>query len=462
MKHGSSDSPKPGNQQLQHRSGSISRPYRQVPSLSLYQLADSTWEERAVCYFFDQYTTIRDSDECVSHLSFLPSLYALCRNSDEESSASSCLRLAVDATAQITLGTQVKSSSLIVQGRNSYGRALRGLRRALASREQAIKDETFATMVLLSLFEDITGERNGLASSHTAGFEILMKLRGEGQLGNAQGRDLFSFAYAHTHIEILALRERPRYNSDWIVGRLDSSDPVHRLMLMSSKISQLFVETSSFQGPLDAGNVAKLSALLEVSKVIDLELAAWDRNLPDNWLPLLVSSQTGESLMTYQRISIAAIWTYYRAVRIILQKLIIGLRATIASLDHVADRDVVPEEPEVGVIQETITDACRSIPFAFGDIDTLGNPIPSSTEGKPRIRAFYGYIMLWPLWYILSCGLATPAQTEQIRSVLTGVGSALGIRLALILAGDHGGTPNSASSGPSPYQVQSLMEGISL
>ena len=76
--------------------------------------------------------------------------------------------------------------------------ALRGLRRALTSLEQAVRDETFATMVLLSLFEDITGERKGLVSSHTAGFEILMKLRGEAQLGNAQGRDLFSFAYAHT------------------------------------------------------------------------------------------------------------------------------------------------------------------------------------------------------------------------------------------------------------------------
>jgi hypothetical protein len=104
----------------------------------------------------------------------------------------------VDATALITLGNQVKAPSLILKGRRYYGMALRGLRRALTSLEQAVKDETFTTMVLLSLFEDINGERNGLVSSHTAGFEFLMKLRGESQLGNAQGRDLFSFAYAQT------------------------------------------------------------------------------------------------------------------------------------------------------------------------------------------------------------------------------------------------------------------------
>lgn len=76
--------------------------------------------------------------------------------------------------------------------------ALRALREALQSRTQAVQDETFAAVVLLALFEDITGERNGLSSSHTVGIELLMKMRGESQLGHQLGRDLFSYAYAHT------------------------------------------------------------------------------------------------------------------------------------------------------------------------------------------------------------------------------------------------------------------------
>jgi hypothetical protein len=86
----------------------------------------------------------------------------------------------------------------MIKARQGYGKAIRGLRAALASPDQAVKDETFASVVLLSLFEDITGERNGLFSSHTAGFEFLMKLRGEDQLGHQRGRDLFGFAYTHT------------------------------------------------------------------------------------------------------------------------------------------------------------------------------------------------------------------------------------------------------------------------
>lgn len=86
----------------------------------------------------------------------------------------------------------------MIKARRGYGNALRGLREALASPDSAVKDETFASVMLLSLYEDISGERNGLYSSHTAGFEFLMKLRGESQLGHRRGRDMFNFAYAHT------------------------------------------------------------------------------------------------------------------------------------------------------------------------------------------------------------------------------------------------------------------------
>lgn len=98
----------------------------------------------------------------------------------------------------MSLSNHVNAPPLVLRAREYYGSALRGLQQALVSQTQAVKDETFATMVLLALFEDITGERNGLSSSHAAGFELLMKLRGEGQLGHSQGRDLFHFAYTHT------------------------------------------------------------------------------------------------------------------------------------------------------------------------------------------------------------------------------------------------------------------------
>ena len=177
-----------------------SSPWEARPPMSLFQIADSTWEDRAICYFFDQYTGSDEMTTGVSHLGFLPDLYAICREQGEqqEGSASSCLLRAVDATALMALGNESKVPFLTVRARNNYGQAIRELRQALYSRTQAVKDETFATLAILSLFEDIAGERNGLSSSHRVGFELLMKLRGASQLGHQRGRDLFNFAYTHT------------------------------------------------------------------------------------------------------------------------------------------------------------------------------------------------------------------------------------------------------------------------
>ncbi|KAL4867689.1 hypothetical protein BDV12DRAFT_170907 [Aspergillus spectabilis] len=434
-----------GSQQAQRRGP--------TSSLTLHRVAESTWEERAVCYFFDQYTSGGDADEAISYLAFLPSLYAVCRENGIDSPTSSCLRLAVDATALMTLSNHVNAPPLVLRAREYYGSALRGLRQALATQTQAVKDETFATMVLLTLFEDITGERNGLSSSHAGGFELLMKLRGEAQLGHAQGRDLFHFAYTHTHVEMLALREKPRYNTDWIVESLNTADPISRLMLVASKMSQLFLATSSLQAlalnpnsqTLDTDSISQLTLLLLTGRQVDLELTSWSQDLPDRWLPLIIYADNANNdgpLITYHHLSIASVWTYYRAVRIISHLIMLELRRALAS----ATGEHPPEDNNTAtptIIQKMITDICRSIPFCLGDVDIMGNRTTTSspasasdTKPKPRARAFSVYSMIWPLWYILSCGLATPSQQEQIRGCLARIGSVLGIKLALVLAED--------------------------
>lgn len=242
------------------------------------------------------------------------------------------------------------------------------------------------------------------------------------------------------------MRERPRYGTEWIVEQLDSSDPVIGLMVVSSKLSRLFLEASSYQGPFGLVEVEKLVSWIEAGRLMDLELAQWAQQLPNNWIPLAVYSPTGESLLTYHRIAVATIWKYHRAVRIILQRLMLELRGTLASVvdDREAYQEIFQDDATVeGVIQDMIADTCRSIPYCFGDVDMSGNPPSSSINDKPRVRAIYGYVMLWPLWYIYSCGLATPTQTEQLRSALDRVGSALGIRLAFVLARANG--PQSSS-----------------
>lgn len=172
-------------------------------TLSLRRVSDSSWDDRAICYFFDQYTTDDGSAIAFSHLGFLPALYTQCQGQSTQGDIASIgLRRAVDATALMSLGNEAKMPALVIRARNKYGCALRELRSTLGFRSQAVKDETLATLAVLAMFEDIAGERKGLSSSHTVGFAALMKLRGSAQLEHQQGRDLFNFAYTHTVIFI--------------------------------------------------------------------------------------------------------------------------------------------------------------------------------------------------------------------------------------------------------------------
>lgn len=166
--------------------------------LTALSIADSTWEQRALCYFFDQYTIPPECEDGMSHLDYVPYLYSRAVNTNDWRVSSTCLRQAVDATSMMTFANISNAPPLMTKARQGYGKALRSLRDALAEPATAVQDETFASVVLLSLFEDIIGERNGLYSSHTAGFEFLMKVRGEGQLESQIGRDMFNFAFAHT------------------------------------------------------------------------------------------------------------------------------------------------------------------------------------------------------------------------------------------------------------------------
>lgn len=164
----------------------------------MLHIADSTWEQRALCYFFDQYTISAQSPEGASHLEYVPNLYSRAIETNDRTLPSTCFRHAVEATSMMTFANISNAPPLMVKARQGYGRALSHLRSALARPVTALQDETFAAVVLLSLFEDVSGERNGLYSSHTAGFEFLMKSRGQDQLESTIGRDMFNFAFTHT------------------------------------------------------------------------------------------------------------------------------------------------------------------------------------------------------------------------------------------------------------------------
>lgn len=222
------------------------------------------------------------------------------------------------------------------------------------------------------------------------------------------------------------------------MGVLDENDPIERLMLAASKISHLF---SSMQPSPTPANHATIEAWIAAGLAGDAELSQWPLHLPDRWLPLVVYSAQNEPLIAYKSIANAVIWNYYRAARVMHQQCLLKLNRTLYTMIQTDQQPKHPmhaysaldESNLIAVIQEMTTDVCRSIPFALADVDTLGRPT-HPVDGKISLRAAQAYGLLWPFWYMLSCGMPTEAQFQQIRTALWRIGSTLGIKLALLLA----------------------------
>lgn len=230
-------------------------------------------------------------------------------------------------------------------------------------------------------------------------------------------------------------------------------------MIAASKISHLFLSIQTAPSPPDQATV---ESWISSGRASDFELSQWPLHLPDRWLPLIVYSAQGEPLITYKCIANAVIWNYYRAVRVMVQQLLFNLNRTLftivqanQTLGHPPHSEYALDESDLqAVIHEMTTDVCSSIPFSLGDVDSLGRPA-KPVDGRPSIRAAQAYGLLWPLWYILSGGMPTEDQFNQIRTVLWRIGSTLGIKLALILAREAERMRSEASSHPGPVMASS-------
>jgi hypothetical protein len=238
---------------------------------------------------------------------------------------------------------------------------------------------------------------------------------------------------------------RPQHDLDLLVELFDVTDPLQRLMGIVTKLSQLVLKSPALlsQPPPDASVPTKedLCEFETRARSLDSELSHWCRTLPHQWLPRIVYSTTGESLITYIEISTGSLWNFYRSARIILQGIRQNIYERLEALSEsfpqelTTDDDLDATPPEV--IQNMISDICRSIPFLFGDIDSSGTPIsPALSQGSnsSRLRAIEGYEMMWPMWHICTTHHSTSKQRRQAKAALQRVGTELGIKLATKLA----------------------------
>lgn len=98
-----------------------------------------------MCNFLHHMVLKVDRSPCQGHLAFLPALI-------EEKGNDPCLKHAIMSISYLILANTSGDRSLHIKARKDYGLSLEHLNTALGSREHAVKDETLASCLLLSIF----------------------------------------------------------------------------------------------------------------------------------------------------------------------------------------------------------------------------------------------------------------------------------------------------------------------
>ncbi|ETS75781.1 hypothetical protein PFICI_12725 [Pestalotiopsis fici W106-1] len=411
-----------------------------APSLAI------SYDEVSLCYFIRRFVTPCEAkDNFPGHLSFLPSLY---RHHDH-----GILELATLAVAQMAAFNQFGGNTFRLQSYQNYGRTVAVLRNCIQNEIDITDDRVLASVILLCLFKDISGEDWGDPCEHASGLYYLLERRGIEQLCTNRGFELFMLALIKLQVYSF-LRGDDRYGDPGsLVASLSVFDPMMRAMsLMTRSVSLrrslMMCEevTSAPEGQDEAGclssdhldNTAhESSILLECFKALD-EFDSWDAEAGAYWKQIFESRGAPPGLGEvatkggFYDPETACTIILVRSARLVLLLSIleywqraIGLNVTE---EGACSKSVVSAELVSFLEQNTrstIDDMVSLVPFALGDVDSDGKAVSLPHEGAPAL------IILQPMRLVTYCPYATDQQRAYGRHILDRLNLGIGVRSAV-------------------------------
>lgn len=362
----------------------------------------------------------------------------------------------------------VNCPALMKDARKDYSTALNLVNAALRSPTDVQKDSTLLAVMILSIFETVTGfNQHSLQAwaQHIHGAAALVKLRGRDQLRSPEGLRLFnqvtaSLLMSCVHRELCIPAEIRELRTE--AGKyIDPSNPAWRLQ-------DILIAFASFRASLRDGSLSDPASILAASLDLDGAFTELFSSVPAAWKYEVMSSDSGtfhsellyEGCSTYHLypdFGIAQIWNSMRACRILLNRAIrdVLLRGFAAkppvfvSLEHTTVFQAVTD-----MLFQLRDDILASVPqyFERGDnIPGLSEPLDTSSlassgtssrhsivqppDQASGLRASGGYFLVWPLYLVGSMDITTEPMRLWIIKCLQYIGRSEGMQLAVAVAG---------------------------
>ncbi|KAH8680288.1 hypothetical protein BGZ61DRAFT_456511 [Ilyonectria robusta] len=334
----------------------------------------------------------------------------------------SVLQAAIEAVGMAGISNVSYAPYVASKAKEQYCKAVTAVNLALGDPVQAAADSTLMAVILLGLFETVnfeTSDRYDYWAAHVKGATALLALRGQEQFTRKRGGLLYILirsqiisACTQQHMPVpQALVQATRdFQTSIIRQQWQRSNVASR-----GSVCQISFRIVNLGAVFANGEITDLDVIRDMALEIDRDLEAWREGAPSGWAYARIDASEAAPgtffdthIHVYPSLWIAEAWNNWRALRIVVNKIIHQCEACSD-----APRDARQSAP-LSIIQELSTDMCISI---------------SSFMGTPRVLS-----LIRPLFVVALEELNTRSirgfAVEQLRSI----GESVGIRQAGLLA----------------------------
>lgn len=417
------------------------QPPSRMISIDYFNIRPSI-EDKATAFFLSNYV-IGEHGSTRGHLDHLSDLY-------ESDSIDDNLVAAVHAVGLAGYSHSAKAPHLMNQARAQYARSLKLTNTALQSPTDVKKDSTLLAILILGIFETITGRNQKSMKAwaqHIHGAAAVIKLRGPEAIKSRGGIRLLAQVTSSLIISciqrdipipkyILEMTEAAQHN----MKNIDPSWVAQRIMIDFTIFNAKFC-AGQYTDPLEAINDAE---------ALNERFLAFSKTIPKGWEYVTVQTQDYPDIVfdgyyhVYFDHWVAQIWNAIRELRILLNEIIRDiLQKGFASGTPCLPSPKYAEKFQTctKVMYELQADILASVPqhVGFGWHNPPIQPWNSfQTDGLgvgiPMVKFSGGYFLVWPLFLVGNLRLATPEVRAFCGKNLRYIGTHMGIELANLLA----------------------------
>jgi hypothetical protein len=453
-----SDQPQVATNQLVASSSPV---YSLVPSI----------EDRATGYFFANYV-IGVYGPVRGYLDHLEHVY--------KSSLDENLLASIKAVGLASFSNLGSAPMLMRQAMHEYATALHLTNAALRDPVAVKKDSTLLSIMILGIFETVTGNNQRSLSAwaqHINGAAALVKLRGREQFSTAEGRRMF--IQVTTSLLISCIQRWLPLPSYIIQMREDIKKFQTVYIYEPAWLShEAMIKFVNFRASVWDGSLSDDEVILEKALEIDRFIVSSFANLPQGWeYQTIYTDADAEHVFNgcyhvYFDPWVAQVWNGMRSIRILLNETIRNIllkdflsmpprfvdpKYTIqfqlsTDIMYQLQAEILASVPQhIGYVMKFHPSSHRRSPLANADPVLYNDPSISSTfwspcldspslrpkgesQQRPILRASGGYFLLWPLFVAGSMDLFTEETRHWAIKALEFVGRSMGIQNAFVLA----------------------------